>query len=468
MTVDYATSDGTALAGSDYDAASGTLTFAAGETSKSIEVRIRGDVTGESNETFFLTLRNPSGATLQKASAFAIIDDDDDQLADLALSLDLSSPIFADVIVKGTNNGPQAATNIHVTRTTTPADGNYCGLCSGGPPLAAGATAKLFSYRWMNFQQYLTATATIHQLDPQPANNSAGWITNASLAMDALFLTPGSTANVWLTTSNISGVSITSSDPSVISVPSTLAFTTNQAVSFVARGINPGSATIRVFTSAFEVGTIKIDVVPSGTKPRYPGAMSAYVFGGQTFDSASGYSITTDATAPYTAEKPTGVITVSANGHELARVTLDPQVSQQKLIKYLPDLGDNLVRFDYSGDANFLPMFVTQTVSVSTGRVTILGGAERSGTSAKVHVRVTGSPAGAPTGTVTIYEPGVIAAKTVALTAGAAGEGEADVTFTNVSNAVHTLLVSYSGDARYSASNQDLRMIDARLRSVKH
>ncbi|MDE0561265.1 MBG domain-containing protein [Algoriphagus sp. NF] len=60
-TVDYATSDGTAVAGSDYTAVSGTLSFAVGETSKTIDVPVSGDQTVEVDETLTLTLSNPTG-----------------------------------------------------------------------------------------------------------------------------------------------------------------------------------------------------------------------------------------------------------------------------------------------------------------------------------------------------------------------------------------------------------------------
>jgi PKD repeat protein len=43
VSVNYSTSDGTAEAGSDYEAAAGTITFAVGETSKTITVRVKGD-----------------------------------------------------------------------------------------------------------------------------------------------------------------------------------------------------------------------------------------------------------------------------------------------------------------------------------------------------------------------------------------------------------------------------------------
>ena len=64
VTVNYASSDGTASERSDYLAALGTLHFAAGETSKTISVYIVDDAFGEGSETFDLTLSNPTGAVL--------------------------------------------------------------------------------------------------------------------------------------------------------------------------------------------------------------------------------------------------------------------------------------------------------------------------------------------------------------------------------------------------------------------
>ena len=60
VTVDFATADGTAKAGLDYTAVTGTVTFAPGETSKSITVPILNDAVYEGGETFTVNLRNPS------------------------------------------------------------------------------------------------------------------------------------------------------------------------------------------------------------------------------------------------------------------------------------------------------------------------------------------------------------------------------------------------------------------------
>jgi chitinase len=62
VTVDYATVDGSAVAGTDYVAASGTLTFPAGTTTRTVSVLVMGDILPEGSETFTLRLSNASGA----------------------------------------------------------------------------------------------------------------------------------------------------------------------------------------------------------------------------------------------------------------------------------------------------------------------------------------------------------------------------------------------------------------------
>ena len=68
VTVQYGTANGTASAGSDYKARSGTLTFAAGETSKTVSVAVKGDTAVEANETLTLNLSGASGATIADGS----------------------------------------------------------------------------------------------------------------------------------------------------------------------------------------------------------------------------------------------------------------------------------------------------------------------------------------------------------------------------------------------------------------
>jgi hypothetical protein len=58
LLVDYTTVDGTALAGSDYVARSGTLTFAPGQTTATIDIELINDLTPESSETFTVVFSN--------------------------------------------------------------------------------------------------------------------------------------------------------------------------------------------------------------------------------------------------------------------------------------------------------------------------------------------------------------------------------------------------------------------------
>src|SRR5262249_43552263 len=73
VTVSYATTDGTAVAGSDYVAASGTLTFAPGQTNRTILVDTLNDSVAESAESFTLTLSSPVGATLARGQGTGTI-----------------------------------------------------------------------------------------------------------------------------------------------------------------------------------------------------------------------------------------------------------------------------------------------------------------------------------------------------------------------------------------------------------
>jgi hypothetical protein len=77
ITVDYTTADRTATAGKDYIATSGILSFASGETSKTITVQVLGDTIDEFDETFFLNLKGASNATITNNQAVTTIIDND-------------------------------------------------------------------------------------------------------------------------------------------------------------------------------------------------------------------------------------------------------------------------------------------------------------------------------------------------------------------------------------------------------
>jgi hypothetical protein len=132
-TVAYATADGTATAGSDYTATSGTLTFADGETTKTVQVPLLADTADEADETLTLTLSAPGGgASLSTPVAQTVTITDDDRKA-TAVTLSTS--------------GPRAARG---------APARVSGVLTGPSGPLAGRTVELVAR-----QQYKTASAVV-------------------------------------------------------------------------------------------------------------------------------------------------------------------------------------------------------------------------------------------------------------------------------------------------------------------
>ena len=133
VSVAYATSDSTALAGSDYTSVSGTLIIASGTTSGTVAVSVVGDTDGESDETLVVTLSNASGASIADGAAVGTIENDDAQ------------PVF------GLDSRPDNQTCIAPARpgavTSVAIEEAFPGLTFGGPTkllLEPGANPRWF------------------------------------------------------------------------------------------------------------------------------------------------------------------------------------------------------------------------------------------------------------------------------------------------------------------------------------
>jgi hypothetical protein len=134
LTVDYATEDGTALAGQDYVAQSGTLTFNPGETTKTINITVLGDALDELNEQFFVNLSNPSsnGKIVDDQGVGTIVDNDPaptvsfalasssglENVASPTLTVNLSAASGLSVTVKYKLNGGTATQGSDFTFTS--------------------------------------------------------------------------------------------------------------------------------------------------------------------------------------------------------------------------------------------------------------------------------------------------------------------------------------------------------------
>jgi hypothetical protein len=143
VTIAYATADGSAT-GSDYQTASGTLTFAPGETSKTITILVIGDRLAEPNETFYVNLSNPTDATVADGQGMGMILDDDPRISinDVTVAEGHTGTQPGTFTVRLSNSSDVPVTVGYATANgTATADGDYLAT-SGTLTFAPGETSK--------------------------------------------------------------------------------------------------------------------------------------------------------------------------------------------------------------------------------------------------------------------------------------------------------------------------------------
>ena len=187
VTVDWATADGTARAGTDYTAGNGSLTFNAGDSTRTVSVTVTGDDVDEPNETFTVTLSSASGADISDAEATGTIrDDDDTPTVTLVLSPDSITEVNQQSTVTATLDHPSSeATTVTVSvAPVSPAvAGDYRLSTNRVLTIAAGQTASTGT---------VTITAVNNTVDaPHKTVTVSGTATNSQgvTAPDAVTLT---------------------------------------------------------------------------------------------------------------------------------------------------------------------------------------------------------------------------------------------------------------------------------------
>ena len=137
VTFDYATSNGSATAGSDYVAASGTKTIAAGATSTTISVTVNGDTKIETDETFIVTISTATaGFTIINDSGIGTIRNDDTDCSFLSNTgfeeiINTSPPIHVALGLLGEQEFIQTA-KAHVPFWNTTASDNQIEIWASG------------------------------------------------------------------------------------------------------------------------------------------------------------------------------------------------------------------------------------------------------------------------------------------------------------------------------------------------
>jgi hypothetical protein len=158
VTVDYATANGTATAGSDYQSTSNTLTFNPGDTSKQITVLVNGDTLVEPDETFFVNLSSASGANISTGQGVGTIQNDD--TANLVISQvygggGLTNATFTNDFVEIFNHGTTT-----VNFAVTPYSIQYAGATSNFGGTTASSLTTLNSGTIAPGQYFLVQEAS--------------------------------------------------------------------------------------------------------------------------------------------------------------------------------------------------------------------------------------------------------------------------------------------------------------------
>jgi ELWxxDGT repeat protein len=155
-TVAFTTMNGSAEAGADYVARSGTLTFSAGQAFQFVDVTVNSDTAIEPNEVFYFALSAPSAGTSLARNLGSIIIEDDDHRAELSIVSVQDSTLseFADRHFRVTNAGPSTATDLTIRVSESPRNmtldvSHKCTSNSQPVPcnlgtLAAGASLDVF------------------------------------------------------------------------------------------------------------------------------------------------------------------------------------------------------------------------------------------------------------------------------------------------------------------------------------
>jgi hypothetical protein len=145
VTVHYQTADRTAVAGSDYQAVSGQLSFARGETSKSILIPVKGDRLAEPDEAFVVKISGARGAKIADCKGVVTILDDEPRISiyDVSAMEGNSGSTLFTFTVSLSASYDQAVTVNYATAdgTSTAADHDYV-AASGTLTFAAGGTTK--------------------------------------------------------------------------------------------------------------------------------------------------------------------------------------------------------------------------------------------------------------------------------------------------------------------------------------
>lgn len=441
VTVGYQTADATAKAGTDYVATSGTLTFAPGETSKTIDVPMITNAGASSVRSFAVVLHD-ANVPLERAAGFALIDHVG--TADLSLSIG-NGQFGTQVVIK--NAGPSGASNVVLCMKEGVGASN---LCLPPTVISAGATVNTSLPVFSATDDIFFASVTANERDPNPANNTLQAAFTGD-SFSALFVHPatlrvGDTATVVLTGTPAGGaVSLTSSDPTVISVPNSIVGSAANLATGTVTALALGSTTLTT-TQGSSTRAVSLHVVDNGksfvtqfTLTPDLGA-NGWTFGGNDLLTATVNGIAANGASPG------GTVTFFEDGDVIGVASM---IQQKATFLAHPKPGDHSYYARYNGDDNFFPAILQHDVQLGVGQGTPTFTATRIFGTSNVRIVAHGVDGYPPTGTITVSEHETDTMRNVTGPLAPLGSDSSSTTALSVSPSSTTLTIVYSGDSLY-------------------
>ncbi|HYI10053.1 MAG TPA: ELWxxDGT repeat protein [Thermoanaerobaculia bacterium] len=457
VTVRYATADGTAAAGRDYTAVSGTVTFEPGETLKSIAVPLLNDPAPRTIRALTVRLESDDAPVTRPVGAIVI--EDADPAADVALSLKASTSY---PMLNVTNNGTSGASNVRLCVALIPENvTQYC-----GEPFELGI-GETVSRTVFGSGTAIVAHVTQWERDPDPSNNRLTSLSSGtgSSSLYVMPMTPraGESGILSVAESFVSGsstVELTSSDPTVLSVPPSVVIPVSEAsASTTFNALKAGTVTItakmRFGTQSVVVRVAGADETGRNSAVTHLEAFTAWRFGDANTLTAYVNGLSEDGA------RPTGHVTFFEDDREIGQVPLIEGIA--KLILYDPTPGPaRRYAAVYSGDANFFDASITLRHTIFIHKDTTFIRAVKVPGTSDVVITLRGIPGYAPTGTVTVTGDGV-ERPLVPL-----DDASSSATISGIPDTTRNVAIAYSGDAHYDAATITIPIDIARRRSAGH
>ena len=210
VTVDFTTTNVTASSSGDYTATNGTLSFAAGETSKTFTTDITDDDTQESTETFRIVLSNPTDARITTGTNTVTVTDDDGSTVGFTVAtsnLGETNGTLTFTVVRSGATNTAVSVDFATTNVTATVVNDYTAT-NGTLSFAAGETTNTFTLDIVD-DLSLESTETFQVRLSAASNTSIGIGTNTITITDNDVASIGFTASAWSVTEETNNVTVT-------------------------------------------------------------------------------------------------------------------------------------------------------------------------------------------------------------------------------------------------------------------